>query len=100
MSAGADVRVEYRGRWQDGEPGWRRYRKVQGPGYANKPEGDTYPVLTFTCAWCADLRMHTQAEHDLLVSKHSGRYVREDTGGNARPKRRPRRPPDKKGTRR
>jgi len=100
MSADTEAKIEYRGRWQDGEPGWRRYRKVKGAGYANKPEGDTYPVLTFTCLWCADRRMHTEAEHDLIVDKHAGRYVRQDEGGGTPAKRRRRQPPDKKGTRR
>lgn len=84
--------IEYRGRWEDGEPGWRRYR-------TRGRQGERYEVLTFICVLCADSLMHTEHEHKLVVDRHPGRYVREAHRG-FRPKRRPRTPPDRKGTRR
>lgn len=95
----AAEQVEYRGRWEDGEPGWRRYRTVKGVGKANQPQGERYPVLTFACPWCADRRMHTAQEHATLVRRVPGRYVRE-ADRPFEPKRHPRTPPDPKGTRR
>jgi len=87
-----DTQVAYRGRWEEGEPGWRRYR--QGPH-----KGDRYEVLTFTCGMCADALMHSEREHKLVLEKHPGRYVREAHRG-FRPKRRPRQAPDPKSGRR
>lgn len=87
--------LTYKGRWEDGTPGWRRYRKVKGAGRANQPEGEQYPVLTFTCIWCADRKLHTRPEHDTIVNNHPGRYIRE-ASEPFQPKRRPRTPPDPK----
>jgi len=96
---GTSPDVERRGRWEPGKAGWKRYRKVKGAGYANKPEGETYPVLTFACIFCANRQMHTEGEHELLVEQAPGRFVRE-AHRDFEPKRWPRRPPDPKGTRR